>query len=55
MLLAVVVKINYISNMENNKDYSNEVLAVEVTTTQKKKLVNVVVKNFLLLCLIKEV
>lgn len=39
-------KINYILNMENNKDYSNEVLAVEETTTEKK-LVNVVVKSFL--------
>lgn len=36
MLLHHVVKINYILNMENNKDYSNEVLAVEETTTQKK-------------------
>lgn len=46
MLLVVVVKINYILNMENKPDYSNEVLAV-VKTTQQKKRVNVVVKNFL--------
>lgn len=32
--------------MENKTDYSNEVLAVE-ETTQQKKHVNVVVKNFL--------
>ena len=37
MLLVVVVKINYILNMENNSNYSNEVLAVEETTTEKKK------------------
>lgn len=36
MLLVVVVKINYILNMENNSNYSNEVLAVEETTQQKK-------------------
>ena len=36
MLLVVVVKINYILNMENKPDYSNEVLAVEETTTEKK-------------------
>ena len=36
MLLVVVVKINYILNMENNPDYSNEILAIEETTTQKK-------------------
>ena len=36
MLLAVDVKINYILNMENNHDYSNEILAVEETTTEKK-------------------
>lgn len=37
MLLHHAAKINYILNMENNKDYSNEVLAVEETTTEKKK------------------
>ena len=37
MLLAVDVKINYILNMENNPNYSNEILAVEETTTEKKK------------------
>lgn len=42
MLLAVVVKINYILNMANNE----EPLAVVVTTNNKKN-VNVVVKNFL--------
>lgn len=36
MLLVHVVKINYIYDMENNKDYSNIVLAVEETTTEKK-------------------
>lgn len=36
MLLVVVVKINYILNMENKPDYSNEVLAVVETTQQKK-------------------
>ena len=36
MLLVVVVKINCILNMENKTDYSNEVLAVEETTTEKK-------------------
>lgn len=46
MLLHHAVKINYILNMENKPDYSNEVLAVEETTTEKK-LVNVVVKSFL--------
>lgn len=46
MLLHHVVKINYILNMENNSNYSNEVLAVE-ETTQQKRYVNVVVKNFL--------
>lgn len=42
MLLAVVVKINYILNMANNE----EPLTVVVTTNNKKN-VNVVVKNFL--------
>lgn len=37
MYRAVDVKINYILNMENNHDYSNEKLAVEETTTEKKK------------------
>lgn len=36
MLLVVVVKINYILNMENKTDYSNAVLAVEETIQQKK-------------------
>lgn len=36
MLLHHVVKINYILNMENKVDYSNEVLAIEETTQQKK-------------------
>ena len=36
MYRAVDAKINYILNMENNPDYSNEILAVEETTTQKK-------------------
>lgn len=42
MLLHRVVKINYILNMENNE----QPLAVVVTTNNKKN-VNVVVKNFL--------
>lgn len=46
MLLAHVAKINYILNMETNKNYNNEVLAIKETTEQKK-YVNVVVKNFL--------
>ena len=46
MLLAVDVKINYILNMENKVNYNDKVLAVE-ETTQQKRYVNVVVKNFL--------
>ena len=37
MLLHHAVKINYILNMENNHNYNNEILAVEETTTEKKK------------------
>ena len=37
MYRAVDAKINYILNMENNSDYSNKILAVEETTTEKKK------------------
>ena len=37
MLLVVDAKINYILNMENNHNYNNEILAVEETTTEKKK------------------
>lgn len=33
--------------MDNNHNYNNEILAVEETTTEKKRNVNVVVKNFL--------
>ena len=36
MLLHHAVRINYILNMENNKDYSNEILAVKEATEQKK-------------------
>lgn len=36
MLLAHVAKINYILNMETNKNYNNEVLAIKETTEQKK-------------------
>ena len=36
MLLHHAVKINYILNMENNSDYSNKILAIEETTTEKK-------------------
>ena len=36
MLLVHVVKINYICVMENNNNYNNEKLAIEVTTTEKK-------------------
>ena len=37
MYRAVDAKINYILNMENNHNYNNEILAVEETTTEKKK------------------
>ena len=46
MLLHHVVKINCILNMENKVNYNDKVLAVE-ETTQQKRYVNVVVKNFL--------
>ena len=36
MYRAVDAKTNYILNMENNPDYSNERLAIEETTTEKK-------------------
>lgn len=38
MLLAHVAKINYILNMETNKNYNNEVLAIKETTEQKKNM-----------------
>ena len=47
MLLVVVVKINCILNMENKVNYNDKVLTIEETTQQKKRYVNVVVKNFL--------